>query len=169
MFIRAFIIIYARYIDQNLSTFGCEYVSWASPCWCDMSNRFPCTLPPAPWAEIPNGHLGASLDGHRSVCFPCILLLRSWLHHTLSSRTHQGQQLWVFPFLTQLLFSAPCCSSMSSPCLQNEAELMKHRLSFSCVVSACKFTSVKHDYFEVSLGSAGGSSSPPSFRCLKIM
>lgn len=30
MFIRASIIIYTRYIDQNLSIFGCEYVSWGS-------------------------------------------------------------------------------------------------------------------------------------------
>lgn len=30
MFIRAFNIIYTRYIDQTLSIFGCEYVSWES-------------------------------------------------------------------------------------------------------------------------------------------
>lgn len=97
-----------------------------TPCWRGISDAvFPCTLPPAPQAEVPNGHLGASLHGHRSVGFPCILLLGSWLHHPLSvqiksSGTRWGQQLWAFTFLTQLLFSVapprppPACGTSLS-------------------------------------------------------
>lgn len=66
------------------SVFKCKCVSWGSKnpmlvfyIWCCVP------LPPAPRAEVPNGYLGACLDGHRSVGFPCILLLGSWLHHTL--------------------------------------------------------------------------------------
>lgn len=142
----------------------------------------------APWAEVPNGCPGASLDEGRSVGFLCILLLVSWLHHALRVQIKSFQRLRdsLGSAALGIHLSGHHSSSSQLCAALCPALACKMRLSwrnadlFPLVLASLRSchslclqvhfcsASVKHDYSWVSLGSAGGSSSPRSFRCLKI-
>ena len=141
MFVRAFNIIYTRYIAQNLSI----YLSLGQNTYLGEVKRA-CRLwrtrRPVPMRTVACTMGGGPywmtrcFCGWRQECWLSMLFIarvRAWCSHKCANKELSKAQGIArlhcsghSPFQTHLLFPASCCA-VSSPCLQNEAELKKRR------------------------------------------